>query len=44
MRYITELRVARGRGGMTEADEIGLPVVTTGVSLPAGSSVRCTFK
>ena len=43
MRYITDLRVARGRGGVCEADEIGLPVVRTGLTLPAGSSVRCTF-
>ena len=43
MRYITELRVAKGRGGVCEADEIGLPVEQTGGVLPAGSSVRCTF-
>jgi len=43
MRYITDLRVARGRGGKTEADEIGLRVRETGFVLPAGSSVRVTF-
>ena len=44
MRYITELRVAKGRGGVTVADEIGLLVRQTGSVLPAGSSVRCTFE
>ena len=43
MRYITDLRIARGRGGVTEADEIGLRVKETGFVLPAGSSVRVTF-
>ena len=43
MRYITDLRIARGRGGKTEADEIGLRVRETGFVLPAGSSVRVTF-
>ena len=44
MRYIVDLRVARGRGGVCEADEIGLYVEETGFVLPAGSSVRCVFK
>ena len=44
MRYITDLRVARGRGGKTEADEIGLRVKETSFVLPAGSSVRVTFQ
>lgn len=43
MRYITELRIAKGRGGVTQADEIGLRVKTGGLTLPCGSSVRCTF-
>ncbi len=43
MRYITDLRIARGRGGKTQADEIGLRVLETGFVLPAGSSVRVTF-
>ena len=43
MRYITDLRIARGRGGEVTADEIGLFVTQTGLTLPAGSSVRCTF-
>ena len=43
MRYIVDLRVARSRGGRCEADEIGLFVEESGLTLPAGSSVRCTF-
>ncbi len=43
MRYIVDLRVARSRGGHCEADEIGLFVEGSGLTLPAGSSVRCTF-
>jgi 23S rRNA (cytosine1962-C5)-methyltransferase len=43
MRYITDLRIAGPRGGTTEADEIGLYVEETGLTLPAGSSVRCVF-
>lgn len=43
MRYVTELRIARPFGGVTEADEIGLPVKENGLCLPSGSSVRCTF-
>ena len=43
MRYIVDLRVARSRGGKTEADEIGLFVEESGLTLPAGSSVRCVF-
>ena len=43
MRYIVDLRVAAHRGGVTEADEIGLFVERTGLTLPAGSSVRCVF-
>ncbi|MCQ2386065.1 MAG: class I SAM-dependent methyltransferase [Clostridia bacterium] len=43
MRYITELRIAKPFGGITEADEIGLPVDRTGLVLPCGSSVRCVF-
>ena len=44
MRYIVDLRVARSRGGRCEADEIGLYVEESGLTLPAGSSVRCTFE
>lgn len=43
MRYIVDLRVARARGGKCAADEIGLFVEESGLTLPAGSSVRCTF-
>ena len=43
MRYMVDLRVAGPRGGSCEADEIGLFVEETGLTLPAGSSVRCVF-
>ncbi|MBP3437599.1 MAG: class I SAM-dependent methyltransferase [Clostridia bacterium] len=43
MRYMVELRIAGGRGGRCVADEIGLPVERTGLCLPCGSSVRCSF-
>ena len=43
MKYVTELRIAKGRGGVCEAKEIGLPVEKTGGVLPCGSSVRVTF-
>lgn len=43
MRYIADLRVCRGRNGHSAAEEIGLPVGRTGLVLPCGSSVRCTF-
>ena len=44
MRYIVDLRIAHSRGGKTEADEIGLYVEESGLTLPAGSSVRCVFE
>ena len=40
---VTDLRVAKPHGGTTAADEIGLYVEETGLTLPAGSSVRCVF-
>ncbi len=43
MKYITELRIGKTMGGVTEADEIGLPASETGFVLPCGSSVRHTF-
>ena len=43
MRYVVDLRVAKARGGVCAADEIGLLVEETGSALPAGSSVRCVF-
>ena len=43
MKYITAMRIGAKFGGITEADEIGLPVTQTGLALPCGSSVRHTF-
>ena len=42
MKYIADLHFSR-LGGKSEAEEIGLPVVSTGGVLPCGSSVRVTF-
>ena len=44
MKYITTVRLLNSRRGVSEADELGLPVKNTGLSLPCGSSVRVTFK
>ena len=43
MRYITELRIIKRFGGHAEAEELGLPVTSTGGVLPCGGSVRCVF-
>ena len=43
MKYITDTRLLSIRRGVSEADEIGLPVESTGLVLPCGSSVRVTF-
>jgi 23S rRNA (cytosine1962-C5)-methyltransferase len=43
MKYVTDLHVTRRFGGKSEAEEIGLPVVESGLVLPCGSSVRCSF-
>jgi 23S rRNA (cytosine1962-C5)-methyltransferase len=43
MQYMVSLRIARGRGGRCVADEVGLPIEQTGLLLPCGSSVRCSF-
>lgn len=43
MKYITELRIGKNHKTKCEADELGLPVLSTGQALPCGSSVRCTF-
>ncbi len=43
MKYITDLRLTARLGGRSEAEEIGLPVKSTGLVLPCGNSVRCTF-
>ena len=43
MRYLTELRIGGRFGGHAEAEELGLPVSSTGGVLPCGSSVRYVF-
>ena len=43
MKYITEMRLVKRFGGRSEADELGLPVKDSGLSLPCGSSVRVVF-
>ncbi len=43
MKYITDIRLLTKRSGTSVADEIGLPVKSTGLALPCGSSVRVTF-
>ena len=43
MRYMTELRIKSRYGGHSEAEELGLPVSTTGGALPCGGSVRHVF-
>ncbi len=44
MKYITDTRLLKKWKGVSEADELGLPVKETGLNLPCGSSVRVTFK
>lgn len=44
MKYITKLRIGARLGGVTEADELGLPVGDGDYCLPCGSSVRHTFE
>ena len=43
MKYITTVRLLNRYKGISEADELGLPVKDTGLALPCGSSVRVTF-
>ena len=43
MRYIAETRLSKCGKCHSEADELGLPVVESGLALPCGSSVRVTF-
>ena len=43
MRYLTGLHLLPRFGGKVEAEELGLPVSMTGMAIPCGSSVRCTF-
>ena len=38
MRYILASLLIPGRGGTAEADEIGLPVTASGLSLPCGAT------
>jgi 23S rRNA (cytosine1962-C5)-methyltransferase len=42
MSYILNTTVAKRFGGRAEADEIGLPVTTTGLVLPCGSTAVWT--
>ncbi len=44
MKYITDSRLLSKFKGKSEADELGLPVVQTGLALPCGSSVRVVFE
>ncbi len=44
MKYIADLRITNPRGGSSVAEEIGLPVKSTGGVLPCGCSVRVTFE
>jgi 23S rRNA (cytosine1962-C5)-methyltransferase len=43
MKYITDLRLLRNWQGESVADELGLSVKESGLSLPCGSSVRVSF-
>ncbi len=43
MKYITDIRLLAKFHGKSEADEIGLPVESTKLVLPCGSSVRVCF-
>ena len=43
MKYIVDTRLLCDRKGISEADELGLPVKESGLALPCGSSVRATF-
>ena len=40
MSYLLSLKVASKRGGRVESDEIGIPVRSTGLVLPAGATAR----
>ncbi len=44
MKCVTDMRIAKGRNAVSEADEIGLSVKNKGIVLPSGSSVRVSFK
>ena len=43
MKYITDTRLLSKWKGVSEADELGLPVKESGLFLPCGSSVRVSF-
>ena len=43
MKYITDTRLLGKHKGTSVADELGIPVLDTGLALPCGSSVRVTF-
>ena len=43
MKYITDIRLLNKYNGYSQADELGLPVMESGLALPCGSSVRVTF-
>lgn len=44
MKYVTEARILTKFNGKSEAEEIGLPVRDSGLTLPCGSSVRVVFR
>jgi 23S rRNA (cytosine1962-C5)-methyltransferase len=44
MKYITDTHLLSKWRGVSEADELGLPVKETSLALPCGSSVRVVFK
>ncbi len=43
MKYITDTRLLSKFNGKSRAEELGLPVVHSGLTLPCGSSVRVEF-
>lgn len=43
MRYLAGLHLLSRFNGKAEAEELGLPVTASGMAIPCGSSVRCTF-
>jgi 23S rRNA (cytosine1962-C5)-methyltransferase len=43
MRYLAGLHLLSRFEGKAEAEELGLPVTASGMAIPCGSSVRCTF-
>ncbi len=43
MKYIVDTRILNKNAGKSKADELGLPVEYSGLTLPCGSSVRVEF-